>query len=71
VVRRASKVGVVSVNWQQACLGTAVGGRNIDGWVTDEVMQFYHGDHFLRTQQRNHRGEVRKRSIDHRRTTTP
>ena len=61
VARRASKVGVVSVNRQQICLGTAAGGRNIDVWVTDEVMQFYDGDHLLRTEQRHHPGEVRKK----------
>jgi Integrase core domain len=61
VARRASKVGVVSVNWQQVCLGTAAAGRNIDVWVTNEVMQFYDGDHLLRTEQRRQRGEVRKK----------
>lgn len=61
VARRASKVGVVCVNWQQVCLGAAAAGREIDVWVTDQVMQFYDGDHLLRTQQRQHRGEVRKK----------
>jgi transposase InsO family protein len=61
VARRASKVGVVCVNWQQVCLGVAAAGRNIDVWVTDQVMQFYDGDHLLRTQQREHPGEVRKK----------
>ena len=36
VARRASAVGVVSVSWQQVCLGQAAGGRNIDVWVTDQ-----------------------------------
>ena len=27
--------GVVSVNWQQVCLGAAAAGRNIDVWVTE------------------------------------
>jgi len=61
VARRASKVGVVCVNWQQVCLGAAAAGRPIDVWVTDHVLQFYDGDHLLRTQQREHRGEVRKK----------
>ena len=71
VARRASKVGVVCVNWQQVCLGAAAAGRNIDVWVTDQVMQFYDGDHLLRTQQRQQRGEVRKKraSIPHARPT--
>ncbi len=61
VARRASAVGVVCVNWQQVCLGAAAAGHSIDVWVTDHVMQFYDGDHLLRTQQRQHRGEVRKK----------
>lgn len=59
VARRASAVGVVCVNWQQVCLGVAAAGRNIDVWVTDHVMQFYDGDHLLRTEKRTTSGEVR------------
>ena len=61
VARRASRVGVVCVNWQQVCLGAAAAGHDIDVWVTDQVMQFYDRDQLLRTQQREHRGEVRKK----------
>jgi transposase InsO family protein len=61
VARRASAVGVVCVNWQQVCIGAAAAGRNIDVWVTDQVLQFYDGDQLLRTQQRQQRGEVRKK----------
>lgn len=62
IARRASKVGVVCVNWQQVCLGAAAAGRNIDVWVTDEVMQFFDGDHLLRTQKRHQQQqEVRKK----------
>ena len=61
VARRASAVGVVCVNWQQVCLGIAAAGRNIDVWVTEQVLQFYDGDQLLRTQQREHQGEVRKK----------
>ncbi len=61
IARRASPVGVVSVNWQQVCLGQAAARRNIDVWVTDHVLQFYDGDQLLRTQQRQHQGEVRKK----------
>jgi transposase InsO family protein len=61
VARRASAVGVVCVSWQQVCLGIAAAGRNIDVWVTDQVMQFYDGDQLLRTQQRDHPGEIRKK----------
>jgi transposase InsO family protein len=61
VARRASAVGVVCVNWQQVCLGTAAAGRNIDVWVTEQILQCYDGDQLLRTQHRQHRGEVRKK----------
>jgi hypothetical protein len=61
IARRASPVGVVSVNWQQVCLGQAAARRNIDVWVTDHVLQFYDGDHLLRTQQRSQGGEIRKK----------
>ena len=61
VARRASAVGVVTVNWQQVCLGKAAAGRNIDVWVTEQVLQFYDGDQLLRTEQRTTPGEVRKK----------
>jgi transposase InsO family protein len=61
IARRASPVGVVSVNWQQVCLGQAAARRNIDVWVTDHVLQFYDADQLLRTEQRKHGGEVRKK----------
>jgi transposase InsO family protein len=61
VARRASAVGAVTVNWQQVCLGAAAAGQSIDVWVTPEVMQFYDGDHLLRTSIRETRGEVRKK----------
>jgi hypothetical protein len=51
---------VVSVNWQQVALGQAAAGRNIDVWVTDHVLQFYDGDHLLRTQRRDNPQPVRK-----------
>lgn len=62
VARRASAVGVVCVNWQQVSLGIAAAGRDVDVWVTEEVLQFYDGDVLLRTQHRDHPGgQVRKR----------
>jgi transposase InsO family protein len=61
VARRASAVGVVCVSWQQVCLGIAAAGRNIDVWVTSDVMQFFDGDQLLRTEQRTTTGDVRKK----------
>ncbi len=61
VARRASAVGVVCVNWQQVSVGVAAAGRNIDVWVTDDVLQFFDGDHLLRTERRDNTGPVRKK----------
>lgn len=41
------------------CLGAAAAGRNIDVWVTNEVLQFYDGDHLLRTSAKTTTGSVR------------
>ena len=61
VARRASGVGVVTVNWQQVCLGAAAAGKNIDVWVTNQVLQLYDGDTLLRTEKRGSTGPVRKK----------
>jgi transposase InsO family protein len=61
VARRASAVGAVCVNWQQVCVGVAAAGRNIDVWVTDEVLQFFDGDQLLRTEKRTTDGPIRKK----------
>lgn len=61
VARRASSVGVITVNWQQIVLGKAAAGRDLDVWVTTEVIQVYDGDQLLRTQLRQGSGEVRKK----------
>lgn len=62
VARRASRVGVVSVAWQQVALGQAAAGRDIDVWVTDQVLQFWDGATLLRTQARKNPGTpVRKK----------
>jgi transposase InsO family protein len=61
VARRAGANGVVSVNWQQVCLGVAAAGRNVDVHVGQEVMQFWDGTELLKTVVRQHPGPVRKR----------
>ena len=61
VARRAGANGVVSVNWQQVCLGPAAAGHNIDVHVNEEVMQFWDGEELLRTARRQNPGQVRKR----------
>jgi transposase InsO family protein len=63
ITRRASAVGVVCVSWQQICLGAAAARRDIDVWVTDDVVQCWDGDQLLRTSVRTTKGQVRvKRS---------
>lgn len=52
---------MVTVNWQQIVLGKAAAGRNVDVWVTDEVVQVYDGAQLLRTQLRQGTGEIRKK----------
>jgi hypothetical protein len=69
VSRRASAVGVVCVNWQQVCLGVAAAGRNIDVWVTEEVLQCFDGDQLLRTSARTTEGTVRKKRASSRPAT--
>ena len=69
VSRRASTVGVVTVNWQQVCLGVAAAGRAIDVWVTEEVLQCFDGDQLLRTSARTTEGTVRKKRASTRRAT--
>ena len=54
-------VGVITVNWQQIVLGKAAASRDVDVWVTDEVVQVYDGDQLLRTQLRRGSGQVRKK----------
>lgn len=61
VARRASAVGVITVNWQQIVLGKAAAGRDLDVWVTAEVIQVYDGDQLLRTQLREGTGQIRKK----------
>lgn len=61
IARRANAVGVITVNWQQIVLGKAAAGRDLDVWVTDEVLQVYDGDQLLRTQLRQGSGQVRKK----------
>ena len=61
VARRAGANGVVSVSWQQVCLGTAAAGHSIDVHVGAEVMQFYDGAELLKTVLRKNTGPVRKR----------
>lgn len=61
VARRAGANGVISVSWQQICLGKAAAGKNVDVHVTDRVIQVWDGQHLLKTAARTTSGEVRKK----------
>lgn len=61
VCRRAGSNGVISVSWQQICLGKAAAGHQVDVHVTDHVLQVWDGNQLLKTVPRTSRGEVRKK----------
>jgi hypothetical protein len=48
---------VITVNWQPIVPGKAAAGRNLDVWITGEVIQVYDGDQLLRRGS----GEIRKK----------
>ena len=58
--RRAGANGVISVSWQQICLGKAAAGHQVDVHVSDQVLQVWDGNQLLKTVPRTSRGEVRK-----------
>lgn len=61
VARRAGANGVISVSWQQICLGKAAAGHHVDVHVTDRVIQVWDGNQLLKTVARASSGEVRKK----------
>jgi hypothetical protein len=61
VCRRAGANGVISVSWQQICLGKAAAGHQVDVHVTEQVLQVWDGNQLLKTVARSSRGEVRKK----------
>jgi hypothetical protein len=67
VARRAGTNGVISVSWQQICLGKAAAGRALDVHVTDRVIQVWDGLQLLKTVARTSSGTVRKKhaSVPH------
>jgi len=58
---RAGANGVISVSWQQICLGKAAAGKQVDVHVTDRVVQVWDGNQLLKTTARTSSGEVRKK----------
>jgi transposase InsO family protein len=67
IARRAGSNGVISVSWQQICLGKAAAGHNVDVHVTHQLLHIWDGNQLLKTVPRTTQGEVRKKhaSIPH------
>ena len=61
VARRAGANGVISVSWQQICLGKAAAGHPVDVHVTEQLLQVWDGNQLLKSVPRTSRGEVRKK----------
>ena len=61
VSRRVTTNGVVSVAWQQVCLGAHHAGAHCDVHVDGDLLRFYIGDDLVKTAARTSRGEVRNK----------
>jgi transposase InsO family protein len=70
VSRRVAANGVISVSWQQICLGISHAGAAVDVHVGPELLQIWRGPELIKTVTRTTRGEVRKKNASVR-TTRP
>lgn len=61
VSRRVTTNGVVSVAWQQVCLGAHHAGARCDVHVDGELLRFFIGDELVKTVARTSQGEVRNK----------
>jgi hypothetical protein len=62
VSRRVTTNGVVSVAWQQVCLGAHhAGACGDDVHVDGDLLRFFIGDDLVKTAARTNRGEVRNK----------
>ncbi len=61
VSRRVTTNGVVSVAWQQVCVGAHYAGSRCDVHVDGELLRFFIGDDLVKTVARTSRGEVRNK----------
>ena len=61
VSRRVTTNGVVSVAWQQVCVGAHYAGARCDVHVDGELLRFWIGDQLVKTAARTSRGEVRNK----------
>lgn len=61
VSRRVTSNGVVSVAWQQICVGAHYAGARCDVHVDGELLRFFIGDDLVKTAARTNHGEVRNK----------
>jgi transposase InsO family protein len=61
VSRRVTTNGVVSVAWQQVCVGAHYAGSRCDVHVDGDLLRFFIGDDLVKTAARTGRGEVRNK----------
>jgi transposase InsO family protein len=61
VSRRVTTNGVVSVAWQQVCVGAHHAGARCDVHVDGELLRFFIGDDLVKTAARSSRKEVRNK----------
>ena len=61
VSRRVTTNGVVSVAWQQVCVGAHHAGSRCDIHVDGDLLRFFIGDDLVKTAARTTRGEVRNK----------
>lgn len=61
VSRRVTTNGVVSVAWQQVCVGAHHAGARCDVHVDGDLLRFFIGDDLVKTAARTSRGEVRNK----------
>jgi transposase InsO family protein len=61
VSRRVTSNGVVSVAWQQVCIGAHYAGARCDVHVDGELLRFWIADQLVKTAARTSRGEVRNK----------
>lgn len=61
VSRRVTTNGVVSVAWQQVCVGAHYAGSRCDVHVDGELLRFFIGDDLVKTAARTSRTEVRNK----------
>jgi hypothetical protein len=53
---------VISVSWQQICLGVSHAGLDVDVHVGPELLQVWSGNELIKTVTRTSRAEVRKKN---------